>query len=240
MYNTKEQEETKNPYEYVSTSSPNSYLEKEISGLPEEVRASQVLKHLSTRKLNLEKENKGNSNQNSPVKEDNKPKTAPKSQLSDATLSILNSLKAKKENLGPKSYEAPEASSKMAIEESEEEPKLSKETLGIIKLLKAKSTPTKYPEQVQQTPIKALRSINEQLTQTKPRTSIIDTLNGPSIREKYAELIASEREFVLPVFYKRLLTVFDSLDKIMNYFLNRREPTFFSSLEKSVEDSLKM
>jgi len=203
---SKENTETKaNSFENISTSSPNSILEKDSDS----TRVSQVLKLLSNRKLNLatsENETKETTTE--------KPSAPIKSGISLETLNILSQIKAKKDAaMNNKSVVV--ENTKMQ-EEKEEPTQVSESTLNLIKLLKTKSSPVKTAE------------------------SHSDILNGPSIRERFGELIRAEREFVLPVIYKRLLEVFECFDKTINYFVNRREPTFLRFILKSVEDTIRI
>jgi len=208
----KENTETKtNAFENISTSSPNSVLEKDAS---DSARVSQVLKLLSNRKLNLEKDEKTNGT--SANKENAEKPAAIKTGISLETLNILSQIKAKKDAaMNNKSLVV--EPTKMLEEKDQEEPaQVSESTLNLIKLLKTKSSPVKTAEPT------------------------ADILSGPSIRERYGELIRAEREFVLPVIYKRLLEVFECFDKTINFFINRREPTFLRFILKSVEDTIRI
>ena len=65
-----------------------------------------------------------------------------------------------------------------------------------------------------------------------------DALNGPSIRDKYEELVQKEREFVLPFEYKKLITIMGHLDQLINASRFSNKPTFLKDMLHSVNMNL--
>jgi len=62
----------------------------------------------------------------------------------------------------------------------------------------------------------------------------------PSIRDKYEDLLKTERDFVLPLSYKKLLEILKGLDMTINFFMIHQKPLWFSDLAQSLRKSLKI
>lgn len=194
--------------------SPNSELFKEMNGLPDQIGGSQMKKLLSGSK-------KAQINFDQALVEETK---------------IENS----------KPVETESAADKTEGKTVSEKPKISESTLSIISSLKAKKEQNKAASSIESKisgtfNIKPMEQNEMQIkiTPAENQSVVAEPFKSPSIREKYEELLRPDRDFVLPYSYKRLLTVFETMDKLINFLGARKEATFFSNLRESLKDSVK-
>ena len=81
-----------------------------------------------------------------------------------------------------------------------------------------------------------LNALNLQNTSRVIRSSE-DVLNSVSAREKYQDLLDSDRKLPLPYKYKRLLKLQECIDTIINNASLRKIPTTFGNLKLAIENT---
>ena len=74
----------------------------------------------------------------------------------------------------------------------------------------------------------------------RPAPSVDDILNSVPAKEKYQGLLVPERELPLPYEYKRLLTLFETCDLILNFMKRRHSESSFPEVRKAVEEQAKL
>lgn len=145
-----------------------------------------------------------------------------KSHVSEATLAIIQTLRAKRGANQPDAEKSVRNHSQ-----------LSAQTLNIIKDIQAKSSKSIDVSKATEAYSKALTAIdlvsaNENLANAK------DVLFSSSLREKYEELLGKEREYLLPVSYKKLLKIFEAIDSVLNNLLNAKKLPFFDTIMEKI------
>ena len=163
---------------------------------------------------------------------DEDPRSEPPTLLSRETLDIISTLRAEKGK--PKFRPAPEITDKIAQLSERNRSPISHATSQVLNRIMTRSplrSPLRILEQTRspQIPNQILRS----------RSPSPNLLSSPSIRDKYHELIQPEREFVLPLEYKKLFQMFESLDFMLNIYILQKKPTFLPDLLANVENTYK-
>jgi len=116
-----------------------------------------------------------------------------------------------------------------ALEDSQGRQDKVKELLSDIK------RPTQLSEKTQ----KLLSELNQRRP-ARPTPTVDEILSSVPAKEKYQGLLVPERELCLPYDYKRLLTLFETCDLIVNFMKRRRTECSFSEIRKAVEEQTKL
>ena len=74
----------------------------------------------------------------------------------------------------------------------------------------------------------------------RPTPTVDEILSSVPAKEKYQGLLVPERELCLPYEYKRLLTLFETCDTVVNFMKRRRAECNFGEVKKAVEEQVKL
>jgi hypothetical protein len=100
-------------------------------------------------------------------------------------------------------------------------------------------TDIKRPPQLSDKTQKLLSELNQRRP-ARPTPTVDEILSSVSAKEKYQGLLVPERELCLPYDYKRLLTLFETCDLIVNFMKRRRTECCFGEVRKAVEEQTKL
>ena len=73
----------------------------------------------------------------------------------------------------------------------------------------------------------------------KPRTPSPNLSSTASIKDRYQDLLLPEREFILPMEYKKLLMALETVDFMINVFMLQKRPIFLQDILSNIENTYK-